>query len=118
MMALRRIPNVSPLRLFMADPRKTRWVRKIRSHISLGLIWCVLSVGAAAQLALPAHDHIVEATLDRARASALLDFESSYKDRLLQHKETLSQACTSWWFGMTHKDRKLDPSSVGKKSRK
>ena len=114
----KKLPQVSPIRMFLADPRKVAHVWFLRRHLKLWLIYSLLAIAAVSQLALAAHDKVIVRVKEQATAAALATFELTYKERLLENKDVLSRACTAWWFDLSHKDRRLDvPPKPSKKEK-
>ena len=58
-------------------------------------------------LILPLLDTYVSQVRATATEQALKAFETSWKSRLLDNQALLRTACTTWWFGSTHKERNL-----------
>jgi predicted GIY-YIG superfamily endonuclease len=58
-------------------------------------------------LLLPMLDNYVSQVRAAATEQALKTFETSWKSRLLDNQALLRTACTTWWFGATHKERAL-----------
>jgi hypothetical protein len=44
---------------------------------------------------------------EQAYQEALQDFEADWKKRLTKDQPLLRSACTTWWFGMNGKDRRV-----------
>jgi hypothetical protein len=84
---------------------KTRLLRK---HITLCFIYSMISAATITMCVLPIHDRFVENVKAQARAEALLEFESTHKERLRSDQAYTNKACTLWWFGMSHEDRTLE----------
>ena len=103
-----RLPQVSAWHMVMADPRKVAKLQFARHHFSLLLLYSVLALTLASQVALAAHDRVIQTVKEQARTQALATFEATYRKRLLENKDELNRACTSWWFEFSHQERKLD----------
>ena len=54
-----------------------------------------------------AHDAAVDAAFERGRLSGFTEADTSLKDRLVENQELINSTCKSWWFELTHKDRKI-----------
>lgn len=114
-----RLPQVSAWHMFMVDPRKVAKLHFVRRHLSLWLLYSAIAIALASQVALAAHDRVIQIVSHQAQVQALKTFESTYKKRLLENKDELSRACTAWWFELSHQDRKLDvPAPSPKKGKK
>lgn len=107
----RPLPKVSALRMLRADPRKTRRYKKIRNALSIWVFCVVPAFATAAYVLLPVHDEVVlQATRNaavNATSDALAQFESQHKQRLLDDQAYINTTCNKWWFGLSHKERKL-----------
>lgn len=109
-------PGVSFFYRLRLDPRRNRKFKIVRKHISLWFLYTLLGGLLMVHVLLPVHDMVVESVVKTAKAEALAEFESTHMERLRSDQPYLSKACTTWWFDMTHEDRKLDvPQKKGKR---
>ena len=108
-------PGVSFLYRLRLDPRRNRKFKRVRNHISLWFLYSLISWVLIIGLLLPIHDWVVHAARTEARAEALIEFESTHKERLRSDQAYLGKACHTWWFDMTHQDRTLDIPKKGKR---
>lgn len=102
------LPKLSWWRRYTANPHNVAFLKRVRLHVSLASIYSLIAIALFSQVALYLHDRTVAVTFAQAREAALMTYESTYKQRLLENRAELSRACTAWWFDLTHQDRKLD----------
>lgn len=75
------------------------------------LIRIALYGGASAVLLIAllagVHDKLVDEAYERGRQAGFKEADATLPARLTANQELANTACTTWWFNMTHKDRKL-----------
>jgi hypothetical protein len=82
----------------------TAKVKRALAHIGLS---AAAGLALSTLLLLPMLDNYVSQVRAVATEQALETFETSWKSRLLDNQALLRTACTTWWFGSTHKERAL-----------
>lgn len=89
------------------DPRRGALIKSLWRHFSFFSMYLTLGVVATAYLGRElVREAIADARIE-AYNEAKEAFDADYKQRLLENKDYLGKACTTWWFDMTTKDRKL-----------
>ena len=100
-MKLRPLPT---LKIQQQPSRVSRWLKLEAARMGL--------YGGAALLAgwliaEPMLDAALASVQREAEVQALQQFEEGWKTRLSQNQPLLRSACTTWWFGMNGRDRRL-----------
>ncbi len=79
-------------------------MKRIFSRLALYGGGTTLVVAALVQPVLASWtEHVKE----QAYQEALQDFEADWKKRLTKNQPLLRSACTTWWFGMNGKERRV-----------
>lgn len=103
----RSAPDLAFYHRMSLDPRRGRLLKAVWRHFGYMCMYVTAGAVMTVYLGLPTYDRALAVAKQQAYTDALQDFEVSYKQRLIENKDTLNKACTAWWFDMTTKDRKL-----------
>lgn len=106
-MWLRSAPDIAFYKKMSLDPRRGRLLKAVWKHFGFFCIYVTVGATLAAFVGRSVVRDLVADARIEAYTAAVADFNEGYKQRLLENKDALNHACTTWWFDMTTKDRKL-----------
>ena len=71
-----------------------------------------LSAAIASKVTLHLQDQVVAGLIEAARVDAYEQARAEALPLMLKDPATVNKLCYSWWFGMDHKERKLDRKNI------
>lgn len=71
-----------------------------------------LSAAIASKVTLHLQDQVVAGLIEAARVDAYEQAKTEALPLMLKDPATVNKLCYSWWFGMDHKERKLDRKNI------
>lgn len=72
----------------------------------------LITAAIASKVTLHLQDQVVAGLIEAARVDAYEQAKTEALPLMLKDPATVNKLCYSWWFGMDHKERKLDRKNI------